>query len=90
MATPTQVLLRTLFAVESVVRIDAPDGTNRDWWRYVLSQDATRSTAITGERGGNRLELDAHLAGVVEQLNGRLINRRRKHPYRGEQVRPEK
>ena len=70
--SPTHAYLEAPFEVESVARIAAPAGHIGDWWLYVLCQGSNRSSAITGQRGGSRLELDAHVAVLLEQLNQRL------------------
>jgi hypothetical protein len=70
-ATAEQLVLESPFRVESVSPAAAPDGSDGPWHRYVITQGSDERNTITGLRAGTRIEVDAQLKGMVDQLNER-------------------
>lgn len=68
----TQSLLESQFQVESVLPIPTPQGSEGEWYRYVITQGGSKENAITGTRSGNLSEIHRQLAEMVERLNERL------------------
>jgi hypothetical protein len=78
---PTQSLLETSFQIDSIVPIADPTGGSNSWYRYVISQGANSSNAITGTRSGSLLEINVQLKDMVERLNercGKLAAKKKK------------
>ena len=67
-----QALLESKFQVQSVLPIPAPEGSEGEWYRYVITQGNSGENAITGTRSGNLTEIHRQLADMVERLNERL------------------
>ena len=74
-ADPALAVAETHFELTSVVPVDAPNGSEGLWHRYVIKQG---TNTITGLRSGTRLELDAQLRDMVEKLNQRASQHRAK------------
>jgi hypothetical protein len=68
----TQTLLESQFQVESVLPVPTPEGSEGEWYRYVITQGGSTDNAITGTRSGNLSEIHRQLAEMVERLNERL------------------
>jgi hypothetical protein len=56
------------FRLESLVATSRPDGSEGDWYRYVISQG---TNLITGLRCGPESEVKAIIADMIERLNER-------------------
>lgn len=59
------------FKLVRVERVDGPDGTRGQWYRYLLENG--RST-ITGQRKGSLRDVTAHAERYADQLNARGVN----------------
>lgn len=57
------------FALTSVTQMQAPEGDDVAWQRYVISQGDNR---IEGMRRGEHDEVSTLLAALVARLNGRF------------------
>jgi len=71
-AAQTQALLESQFQVQSVSPVPTPQGSEGEWYRYVITQGTSGENAITGTRSGNLSEIHRQLADMVERLNERL------------------
>jgi hypothetical protein len=69
---PKQYALESQFQVKSVLPVPPPQGSEGDWYRYVITQGNNGENAITGTRSGNLSEIHRQLADMVERLNERL------------------
>lgn len=63
------------FHLQSVTRTDCPDGSEGDWYRYVIAQG---SNLITGMRSGSEVEIRTALTEMVERLNERRAGKKAK------------
>lgn len=65
------------FRVDSIAQTNAPDGSEGEWHRYVISQG---NNTITGVRAGTRAEVGTRLADMVECLNQRRLGKQPPKP----------
>ena len=62
-------ILSTPFRLDLVEEVEAPDGCEGVWQRYVIMQGENR---ILGTRAGNKSEVVAVVTAFVDQLNVRF------------------
>ena len=65
------------FRLESIARVDAPDGGGAEWHRYVITQ-GTVQNRIVGMRSGTRVEVVRRLDAMLDSLNDRRLGHRPK------------
>ena len=66
---PSKYLAHELpFRLESLVATDSPEGSEGDWYRYVIVQGANH---ITGVRCGGENEVKSIVREMVDRLNER-------------------
>jgi hypothetical protein len=66
---PSKYLSQELpFKLESLVATDTPDGSEGDWYCYVISQGANQ---ITGLRSGTKSAVQSEVHDMVDRLNER-------------------
>ena len=62
------------FRLQSVSRTASPEGSEGDWYRYVIAQG---TNLITGMRAGDEAEIQRALNDMVERLNERRMGKNR-------------
>jgi hypothetical protein len=62
------------FQLDSISKVDSPDGSAGDWQRYVISQG---TNTITGVRAGDHAEVSLVVAELVQRLNERRLGKTR-------------
>src|SRR5690606_15455170 len=62
------------FRLQSVARTATPEGSEGDWYRYVIAQG---TNLITGMRTGEEAEIQRALNDMVERLNERRMGKNR-------------
>jgi hypothetical protein len=62
------------FRLQSVSRTASPEGSEGDWYRYVIAQG---TNLITGMRAGEEDEIQRALNEMVERLNERRMGKNR-------------
>jgi hypothetical protein len=74
-AQTNQTVLELPFSVEEIVPAVAPDGSNAEWHRYVISQGAN---TIVGMRLGSRAAVALQVDDMVARLNERRLGKMRR------------
>ncbi|MCZ6871804.1 MAG: hypothetical protein O7G84_20095 [Gammaproteobacteria bacterium] len=61
-----------MFSVVAVEKIDAPEGLDGTWYRYVIDRES--SSTIVGSRRGSMRAVKRHAQLFAEDLNLRIAN----------------
>jgi hypothetical protein len=63
------------FRIDTIQEVDAPEGCDGVWHRYVISQG---SNTIVGMRSGAQSDVNRILCDIVERLNVRFAKQKAK------------
>ena len=73
--SPSCEALLTPFRLDTIQEIDAPEGCDGVWQRYVITQG---NNTITGMRCGAQSDVNRALDDIIERLNLRFAKRQAK------------
>jgi hypothetical protein len=71
-AALTEALLEVPFRLDSLTRVQAPEGCEGVWHRYVIMQGTNE---ITGMRAGSQAEVKGLVDDMIERLNQRRVGK---------------